>query len=383
MTKGSAPIDDSAEFELQRRVYDPEGGLATTVGELHNLLSTGKEDATPIDMNCLAGLANAELIFQLARDGVLHGAPLAGGAFDLQWARQVIGRGVALVEQEIGTVPFLAAREQILEGLREQVWVLKAGQPESLKRLIRGFDAIVAWENALLFAGIGNARARRDRARSVEYRSKLVAIERSQLCVEFALDGTILDANANFLAVTGYAIEEIKGRHHRMFVTPEEKDAPAYAAFWDRLNQGEFEQGEYRRVGKGGIDLWMQATYSPIFDSNREISKILKIANDVTALRSRERVEALRMQELQRQADDRRQALEAAHRELVPIVTTIDEIARRTNLLALNASIEAARAGEAGKGFSVVATEIKSLSATTKDATDRATRLLRGSDIDD
>jgi methyl-accepting chemotaxis protein len=223
------------------------------------------------------------------------------------------------------------------------------------------------------------ARTARDRVRSAEYRSKLLAIDRSQLCVEFGPDGKILAANSNFLTVTGYSLGEIIGRHHSIFVAEEDKASPEYATLWQRLNHGEYVQGEFHRLGKGGVDLWMQATYSPIFDPDQRIKQILKIANDVTATRLRERAEAARIQELQRQADDRREALEAAHRELVPIVASIDEIARRTNLLALNASIEAARAGDAGKGFSVVAAEVKALSATTKDATDRASALLRGS----
>lgn len=155
-----------------------------------------------------------------------------------------------------------------------------------------------------------------------------------------------------------------------------------YRAFWKRLNQGEFEQGEFRRVAKDGSGIWLQATYNPILDGEDRPVKILKIADNVTEMRERERSEAVHMQQLQEQAESRRLALEDTHRELVPIVASIDGIARQTNLLALNASIEAARVGENGKSFSVVASEMKSLSATTKAATERASALLRASQSD-
>jgi methyl-accepting chemotaxis protein len=111
----------------------------------------------------------------------------------------------------------------------------------------------------------------------------MAAIDRSQAVIEFAMDGTVLHANANFLNVLGYTLEEIRGRHHSMFIDPAERDGAEYRNFWDKLRRGEFEAGEYRRIGKGGREVWIQATYNPILDPNGRPVKVVKFASDVTA----------------------------------------------------------------------------------------------------
>lgn len=92
------------------------------------------------------------------------------------------------------------------------------------------------------------------------------ALERSQAIIEFDLDGTVLRANANFLGAMGYAEEEIVGQHHRMFVSRQEAESPAYRQFWANLRQGRFDSGLYRRLGKHGREVWIQANYNPILD---------------------------------------------------------------------------------------------------------------------
>ena len=113
--------------------------------------------------------------------------------------------------------------------------------------------------------------------------SQIAAIGKSQAVIEFNLDGTIIAANANFLAATGYALPEIKGQHHRMFVEPAERAGAAYAEFWAALNRGEFQGGEYKRVGKGSKEIWLQATYNPIFDPAGRPYKVVKFCTDITA----------------------------------------------------------------------------------------------------
>src|SRR6478672_9749706 len=88
-------------------------------------------------------------------------------------------------------------------------------------------------------------------------KAKLEALSRSLAVIEFATDGTIRDANDTFLAMTGYGLDEIRGRHHSLFVDPEEAASPSYATFWDGLRRGEFQQAEYRRLGKGGREIWI------------------------------------------------------------------------------------------------------------------------------
>ena len=186
------------------------------------------------------------------------------------------------------------------------------------------------------------------------------AICLSQAVIEFDPRGIILWANDSFLATMGYALADLEGRHHRIFCEPGYADTAAYADFWRKLGRGEFDAGEYKRVGKGGRAIWLQATYNPVFRADGSVERILKIATDTTPAHQ------LRM-ELRNTVDG-----------LSDIVNSIGLIANQTNLLALNASIEAARAGEAGKGFAVVAAEFKKLAGDTRSATDLARAMVTG-----
>ncbi|MCG8314699.1 MAG: PAS domain S-box protein [Pseudomonadales bacterium] len=114
------------------------------------------------------------------------------------------------------------------------------------------------------------------------YKSQIDAIGRSQAVIEFLPDGTIIDANENFLAAMGYEIEEIRGKHHGLFVESEYKSSAEYGKFWQSLAAGEFITGEFKRIGKGGKEIWIQASYNPIFDLNGNPYKVVKFATDVT-----------------------------------------------------------------------------------------------------
>ncbi|WP_404406282.1 methyl-accepting chemotaxis protein [Pelagibacterium halotolerans] len=111
----------------------------------------------------------------------------------------------------------------------------------------------------------------------------LDAIQRSQATIEFQLDGTILTANQNFLDALGYDLSEIVGQHHRMFVDPVYAQSTEYQAFWDNLRRGKFEAAEFKRIGKGGREIWIQASYNPILDGKGNPVKVIKFAADVTA----------------------------------------------------------------------------------------------------
>src|SRR5215475_1147131 len=100
-----------------------------------------------------------------------------------------------------------------------------------------------------------------------DLRGQLAAIRRSQAVIEFELNGTILTANENFLAAVGYSLDEIRGQHHRIFVTADERDSHAYLDFWRQLARGEYLAGQFKRIGRGGKELWLQASYNPIFDT--------------------------------------------------------------------------------------------------------------------
>jgi methyl-accepting chemotaxis protein len=113
-------------------------------------------------------------------------------------------------------------------------------------------------------------------------RAILRALDMSQARIEFAMDGTILTANENFLKVVGYTLSEIKGRHHRIFMPPEEATGEAYRAFWALLNRGECHSAEYKRHGKGGREIWIRATYNPVLDRRGRPYKVVKFATDIT-----------------------------------------------------------------------------------------------------
>ena len=242
---------------------------------------------------------------------------------------------------------------------------------------------------------------------AAEMAAQVEAAGRSQAVIQFALDGTVLDANANFLAVTGYALDEIRGRHHRMFVPPEMAASADYADFWAGLRAGRFASALYRRIGKGGREIWIQATYNPVLDPSGRPCKVIKFATDVTAgmtVRARaiglaeetlERIQAVaaaseemhatsseiaaqmqqsktavdEIQTRMRGAEETASKLDQAAKAMNGVVQAITSIAEQINLLALNATIEAARAGMAGRGFAVVANEVKSLAGQAQAAT--------------
>jgi methyl-accepting chemotaxis protein len=241
--------------------------------------------------------------------------------------------------------------------------------------------------------------------RTANFSGQIDAIGKSQAVIEFNLDGIVLNANQNFLSVMGYALSEIQGRHHSMFVPEGERGTDAYQDFWSSLRRGDYQTAEYQRIGKNGKQVWIQASYNPIFDLNGAPYKVVKYASDVTAQviarmkseRVRDMMESVAAgaEELNASvreiseamtksretamtavgkvelADGQAQRLAAAAQAMSGIVELIGNITGQINLLALNATIESARAGEAGRGFAVVASEVKNLATQAKQATDR------------
>jgi methyl-accepting chemotaxis protein len=123
-----------------------------------------------------------------------------------------------------------------------------------------------------------------------EIEEKLKALDRSQAVIEFAMDGTILGADENFQSAMGYTLDEIKNKHHSVFVDPAHRSSAEYRQFWDALNRGEHQSAEYKRIGKDGREVWIQASYNPIFDETGKPVKVIKYAADVTSRKKHDRI---------------------------------------------------------------------------------------------
>lgn len=122
-----------------------------------------------------------------------------------------------------------------------------------------------------------------EKLRTADYEGQIAAIHKSQAVIEFSLDGTVLTANQHFLDAVGYTLDEVRGKHHRIFVPKHIVDSAEYGQFWESLRRGEFSAGEYNRIGKSGNSIWIQASYNPVFDLNRKPFKVVKYAADITA----------------------------------------------------------------------------------------------------
>jgi methyl-accepting chemotaxis protein len=117
---------------------------------------------------------------------------------------------------------------------------------------------------------------------TAEYEGKIEAINRAQAVIEFDLEGRVITANENFLRIFGYGLEEVVGKHHRIFCDPGYAESPEYLQFWQKLGRGEYESDEFRRITKNGAEVWLQATYNPIFDVEGRPLKVVKFASDIT-----------------------------------------------------------------------------------------------------
>ena len=259
-------------------------------------------------------------------------------------------------------------------------------------------------EKVLKIAADISAKVRQEQ----EQNSLINALNRSMAVIEFNLQGEVLTANDNFLSTLGYRLEDIRGKHHRLFCNREEADSADYKSFWAQLNRGEYVSGRFQRVGRNGQPIWLRATYNPVFDSNGKLYKVVKFASDVTEQVQHQEAEsraariaydtALQtdataqqgaqvvqhtvevMQGIAGELNRAAEGISAVSEQsemISSIVQTIRGIAEQTNLLALNAAIEAARAGEQGRGFAVVADEVRSLAGRTSQATVEIVEVVR------
>ncbi|MBO0345213.1 PAS domain-containing methyl-accepting chemotaxis protein [Roseibium sp. CAU 1637] len=276
---------------------------------------------------------------------------------------------------------------------------------------------------------------------AAEMKGQVAAINEVSAVIHFDLDGTILHANPNFLEAMGYSLNEIRGKHHSIFVDNDYSRSDEYTQFWAGLKNGKFCAGQYKRLAKGGREIWIEASYNPILKPDGTPYKVVKFATDITkqvellknletiingnfgeiegALTSSEQQTysavsaadetsnnvqtiasateelAASIREIAHTMNRSRDATTAASectqsasnatvrlndatRAMTGIVKLIQDIAEEINLLALNATIESARAGEAGRGFAVVANEVKNLAGQAAKATEQITQEISG-----
>ena len=232
----------------------------------------------------LASLDAAKAIVDLSPDGLVLSANknfIAALGCSLDEIKGRPWSSVFFLRSEEGSTP-------------QTVWdALRRGQPWSGECLLLGKAGREPWVQAV-FTPVRDHKGRTvmvvayatditaNKRRSADLEGQIAAVNKSQAVIEFDIDGNVLAANANFLATMGYRLDEITGRHHAIFVAPEERNGDAYRRFWDALRRGEHQTTEFRRLRKDGADVWIQASYNPVFDPQGRLVKVVKFATDIT-----------------------------------------------------------------------------------------------------
>ncbi|MBJ9976297.1 PAS domain-containing methyl-accepting chemotaxis protein [Pseudomonas sp. S75] len=350
------------------------------------------------------------LVLQLDPQGRIESA---NGNFEkemLYSSEQLIGRNIEeIVPAHVKSLDFyqrmksaitrgehLHGAFRLLRGNGEEAWLRSILQP------VRGTDGRIKCFS------LHSSDLTRTIETSREHESLIKALMRSTAVIEFNLDGVVLTANNRFLQAMGYTLEQVRGKHHRMFCEPEEANSVAYQQFWDKLRRGEFVVERFKRIDAHGRVVWLEASYNPIIDAHDVLYKVVKFATVITDQVNQEMavaqaadmaygtsqdtdaaarkatevvtqtVAVMRgLEGSMQEAAEGIQALDKQSKVIGSIIKTISDIAGQTNLLALNAAIEAARAGEQGRGFAVVADEVRQLASRTSSATEEIARVVQ------
>lgn len=211
-------------------------------------------------------------------------------------------------------------------------------------------------------ARIGTSVSWTNAEQAIENASMVAAMNRALGVIHFTMDGTVLDANENFLKVLGYTLDEIKGKHHRMFVDKTYANTEAYRKFWKDLREGQYQAGQYRRIGKGGRECWIEASYNPILDAEGRPFKVTKFATDLTPRKKENRALADAFEkdvrtmvedvatsagDMQGTAEDLAHAAEDTSRQSGIVAAATEELAASVNEIAGQVANSVAAVGEA------------------------------------
>ena len=357
-----------------------------------------------------SSLDSEMLVLQLDPQGRIE---MVNGNFEsemLYRSDQLLGRNIEdIVPAHVKSLDFYQCMKSAItrgEHLNGAFRLLRGNGQEAWLRSI--LQPVKNSEGRIKYFTLHSSDLTRTIETSREHESLIKALMRSTAVIEFALDGTILTANDRFLASVGYRLEQIRGKHHRMFCTPEEANSVGYQAFWDKLRRGEYVAERFKRIDAHGRVIWLEASYNPLFDAHDVLYKVVKFATVITDQVNQEQavaeaadvayntslgtdvsaqkatdvvtqtVSVMRgLEASMQEAAEGIQALDTQSRVIGSIIKTISDIAGQTNLLALNAAIEAARAGEQGRGFAVVADEVRQLASRTSTATEEIARVVK------
>ena len=264
----SIPTKSEAEaLRAKARTISSENAgpkMEATIVALNELVATVKDVAKDMNDAGSATVTSSLLILALGTMAVIVIGILTGwltarflsrNLGDVVKAAQAIGGGDLKARSSVATQDEVGQLAQAFNKMGENFQASSVKQQEM---------AAAAQKSAVEVTGITNA------------------IGKSQAVIEFNLDGTVVTANDNFLKTLGYSLDEIKGKHHRMFCEATYANSPEYQTFWAKLNRGEFESAVYRWVAKGGKEIWIQASYNPIVDANGKPYKVVQFATDIT-----------------------------------------------------------------------------------------------------
>ncbi|MEX5351085.1 PAS domain-containing methyl-accepting chemotaxis protein [Pseudomonas juntendi] len=356
-----------------------------------------------------SSLDSEMLVLQLGPDGRIETVNSNFEQEMLYRAEQLIGRNIEdIVPAHVKQLDFYQRMKGAItrgEHLNGAFRLLRGNGQEAWLRSI--LQPVKSSDGRIRYFSLHSSDLTRTIETSREHESLIKALMRSTALIEFNLQGEVLTANDRFLQAMGYSLEQVRGKHHRIFCEPEEANSPAYQAFWDKLRRGEFVADRFKRIDAHGRVVWLEASYNPIIDAHDVLYKVVKFATVITDQVNQELAVAEAadiayntslgtdasarkatdvvtqtvdvMRGLERSMQDAAQgiqALDTQSRVIGSIIKTISDIAGQTNLLALNAAIEAARAGEQGRGFAVVADEVRQLASRTSTATDEIAKVV-------